>query len=333
VPELSAENASGWLARHSLPSENLRFAELGGGISNKVILAESCGASEGFRAVLKQSLGQLRTETGWHSDRERIFREAAAMRWMAKQVNSGAFTVGSIPRILFEDPPTFTIAMEAAPRGAQMWKTMLFRGEHDCNIARLAGATLGSIISVSLHDQEAERLFGDRTVFDQLRIDPYYRFTASRRPDAAEYIGRLISRSGLRRNSLVHGDWSPKNLLVHGGGLWVIDWEVVHYGDPSFDVGFLLNHLLLKSIAMPQYRVQLAALADAFAEGLATHIPPDCGWILPAALEHLPALLLARVEGKSPAEYLDAGMRERSAALALDLMSRPPASVGEVFLR
>jgi Phosphotransferase enzyme family len=351
VPELSVDNAAASLSRHGLAFENLRFAELGGGISNKVILAENTGSGGGFRAVLKQSLGQLRTETGWHSERERIFREAAAMRWMAEKAESGAFGTfrGSrVPRILFEDPGNFTIAMEAAPPGAEMWKTLLFRGEHDRNVARLAGATLGSMISASLHDPEAERLFGDQTVFDQLRIDPYYRFTASRltagrRPEAAEYIHRLISRSGMRRSSLVHGDWSPKNLLVHHvaqpGSLWVIDWEVVHYGDPSFDVAFLLNHLLLKSIAMPRYGAQLAGLADAFIDGfdglggLSARLPADCDWIVPAALEHLPALLLARVEGKSPAEYLDSEMRDRAAVLALDLMNHPAASVGEVFLR
>ncbi len=333
MSELSADNAAEWLARYSLPFRNLRFAELGGGISNKVILAESISPEAGFRAVLKQSLGQLRTETGWYSDRKRIFREALAMRWMGRKVTSHSPRAGSIPGILFEDQSTFTIGMEAAPSGAEMWKSQLFRGEHDRNMARLAGATLGCMISVSLHEPEAERLFGDQTVFNQLRIDPYYRFTAARRPEAAAYIHDLLSRSWQRREALVHGDWSPKNLLVHGDSLWVIDWEVVHYGDPSFDVGFLLNHLLLKAIAMPQHREQLATLSSEFAEGLSEHLPSGCGWVIPGGLEHLPALLLARVEGKSPAEYLDASMRLRAAALALELMDHPPASAGEVFRR
>ncbi len=127
--------------------------------------------------------------------------------------------------------------------------------------------------------------------------------------------------------SLVHGDWSPKNLLVDGGEVWVIDWEVVHYGDPSFDVAFLLNHLLMKSIAMPRHRAALKGLAGAFVDGLAT------AWAVEAALEHLPALLLARVEGKSPAEYLDAAMQRRARAMALDLMARGAESVEEVFER
>jgi 5-methylthioribose kinase len=317
VSELSTQNAAEWLRRHGLPCESARFTELGGGISNKVILAQ---APE-FRAVLKQSLGQLRTEQGWFSDRSRIFREAAAMRW-----NAGA---GRVPRILFEDPETFTIAMEAAPQGAEMWKTLLFRSEARNETARAAGLALGSMISATWNNADANRTFEDQTVFDQLRIDPYYRFTAEHRPEAADYIRNLIARSAARRLSLVHGDYSPKNILVHGDSVWVIDWEVVHFGDPAFDVGFLLNHLLMKTIAMPRYKDKIASLAEAFLDAL----PREAASVIPAAFEHLPALLLARVDGKSPAEYLDPAMRQRAASLALDLMARPAGSFDEVLAR
>ncbi len=320
MSELSADNAADWLSRQGLPVAGLRFAELGGGISNKVILAEG----PEFRAVLKQSLGQLRTESGWYSDRERIFREAAVMKWLG-----GGFT----PRVLFEERSTFTFAMEAAPAAADMWKTRLFRGDMDDFPARYAGAVLGSMIALSWQNAEADRLFGDQTIFDQLRIDPYYRFTAARRPEAAGYINDLIRRSAARRASLVHGDWSPKNLLVDHDRLWAIDWEVIHYGDPGFDVGFLLNHLLMKSIAMPGHRAALAGLARVFLDSLAARLPSDGDWIVSAGFEHLPALLLARVSGKSPAEYLDNAMRDRASSLALDLMHNPPTEIDEVFAR
>ena len=329
VSELSADNAADWLSRHGLPSAGLRFEELGGGISNKVVLAEGAG----FRAVLKQSLGQLRTEVEWRSDRERILREGAAMRFLGERAAAGRIRGGRIPRLLFEEPGSFTLAMEAAPDGAEMWKTQLFRGEHDSVVARNAGAMLGSIIATSWHDAEAERLFGDQTVFNQLRIDPSYRFTASRRPDVAEYNYRLIARSAQRRVSLVHGDWSPKNLLVGGGTLWAIDWEVIHYGDSSFDVGFLLNHLLMKSIAMPDSRAEFRELAREFLAGLEAELPLGAEWVIPAGLEHVPALLMARVAGKSPAGYLDSAMQLRAEALALDLMRHPAEAAEELFTR
>ena len=300
----------------------MRFSELGGGISNKLVLAEG----PDLRVVLKQSLGQLRTARQWNSDRGRIFREAAAMRW-AQNINDLR-----VPRLLAEDAADFTIAMEAAPANAEMWKTQLFRGEFRREIAHTAGVAFGSMIQSSRNSAEAQHLFGDQSVFDELRIDPYYRYTAAQCPEAAGYIGRLMERSGQRRVSLVHGDWSPKNLLVAGSEVWVIDWEVVHYGDPSFDVAFLLNHLLMKSIAMPQHRTALKSLASAFVDGLSID-GFNTDWAVEAAIAHLPALLLARVEGKSPAEYLDAAMRRRARDLALNLMHHAPQSVEEVFKR
>ncbi len=322
VPELSVENAAEWLARHNLPTAGVHFAELGGGISNKVILAES----PGFRAVLKQSLGQLRTQSTWLSDRSRILREAQAMRWLQGKCPN-------VPRILFGEPDTFTIAMEAAPANAAMWKTQLFGGKLDRTLAHTAGTALASIISASWHNPEAERIFGDQTVFDELRLDPYYRFAAASRPEAADYIQALLNRTSQRRVSLVHGDWSPKNLLVAETNLWVIDWEVVHYGDPSFDVGFLLNHLLLKSLAMPQHHAALASLAESFLEGLASGLPNDAIWVIAAGFEHLPALMLARVDGKSPAEYLNSEMRSQARDTALALMKYPVQSTKELFSR
>lgn len=325
MPELSAENAAEWLSRHGLPTVDVRFTELGGGISNKVIGADG----PGIRLVLKQALGRLRTAVEWESDRTRIVREAGALRWLGNRK-----TTGYIPRLIFEEPTTFTLAMESAPAGFEMWKTRLFRGEFDRGVARLAGVTLGEIIAASWGHAEAERLFGDQTVFKQLRLEPYYRFAAASRAEATAYIDGLIDRSSRRRVSLVHGDWSPKNLLVGEGQLWVIDWEVVHYGDPSFDAAFLLNHLLLKSIAMPQHREALRDLAGAFADGLCEALPLDARWVLPAALDHLPALLLARVAGKSPVEYLtDVGMKKRVEGMASELMRRPAATPEEIFSR
>lgn len=311
-------NAVQWLEHFCGPLQDASARELGGGVSNVVTLVEA----RGLRAVVKQSLGKLRVEEEWRSDRDRIFREAAAMRFLAGKIRGGR-----VPDVIAEDHENFAIAMEAAPAAAEMWKTRLFGGDFDERPARAAGEMLASMISRTWRDEEAERLFGDTRVFEQLRVDPYYRFTAERRPEAAEYIERLIACSAARRVSLTHGDWSPKNLLVGAGETWAIDWEVIHFGDPSFDAGFLMNHLLLKSIAMPQWRREFGHLADLFVESLGG------GWIVEAALEHLPALLLARVDGKSPAEYLDETGRERGRALALDLMRHPAGSIPEVFAR
>ena len=324
VTDLSPGNAAAWLTRHGMPAGDARFNELGGGVSNTVIQVEG----PAFRAVLKQSVGKLRVEQEWLADRGRIFREAAAMRWVEGRLHGGR-----APGILWEDRENFAIAMESAPAGAEMWKNRLFGGEFEAACAAAAGTMLGSLIGASWNDPEARRIFGDRTVFRQLRIDPYYRFTAGIAPEHADYFHDLIRRSDARQVSLVHGDWSPKNLLVSREGVWAIDWEAIHFGDPSFDTGFLLNHLLLKSIAMPQHRAELAHLAEVFTAALAEELPAGAEWVEDAAFEHLPALLLARVDGKSPAEYLDAGMCDRARSIARDLMRHPTAVVTEVFRR
>ncbi len=114
------------------------------------------------------------------------------------EFGSGAYLSGSggdagaqgvhglrVPRPLCEDPADFTIAMEAAPARAEMWKTQLFRGEFRPEIACAAGVALGAMIAASWRSVEAEHLFGDQAVFDELRIDPYYRYTAAQCPEAA----------------------------------------------------------------------------------------------------------------------------------------------------
>lgn len=324
LPDLQIETAAEWLRKHGYDPAHCRFTELGGGVSNTVILADA----PQYRLVIKQSLGKLRVAETWESDRGRIFREAAAMKWLSPRISQAA-----IPRLLIEDRENFAIAMQSAPAAAEMWKTRLFRCELHPADAAAAGSTLGQVIAASWQNPEAREIFGDRTVFDQLRIDPYYQFTAKRHPDLAPYFHALIERSSHRAVSLVHGDWSPKNLLLDGNELWAIDWEVVHFGDPAFDIGFLLNHLLLKSIALPQYRAGFEELAHTFLSSLVRELPADAHEVVPNAFEHLPALLIARADGKSPAEYLDDAGRERARSIGQSLIAKPAHSTKDVFQR
>ena len=106
---------------------------------------------------------------------------------------------------------------------------------------------LGTLIRESWHSSEMAGLFADIQIFEELRLDPYYRRLSKISPDLAPHFNRLIETCRTRRVSLVHGDWSPKNILSFNGRAMAIDFEVIHFGDPSFDAAFLLNHLLLKT--------------------------------------------------------------------------------------
>jgi 5-methylthioribose kinase len=321
--ELDTSNAAGYLRARGIRGEAPRITALGGGVSNTVLLVETSDR----RFVLKQALAKLRVQDDWFSDRERVFREAAAMRWAAPHLPAG-----SVPEVLFEDRENGLFAMTAAPRDAQNWKSLLLEGRADDGVASAAGGVLATIAAASWRDRESERVFGDQTVFDQLRLDPYYRTTASRHPELRAQFEELMRESALRRVSLVHGDWSPKNFLVSPGGVMVIDFEVTHFGDPAFDSAFLLNHLLLKSFYRPQWSGEFARLAGRFWAAYCAGLPAGSEWIEQATLRHLGCLMLARVDGKSPAEYLtDAGLRERVRDFARKLILAPPPSVAQAF--
>ena len=299
--------------------------ELGGGVSNTV-LAVTIGES---RLVLKQSLPKLRVEQDWFSDPGRIFRESDALRSLAPHLPAG-----SVPEVLFEDRDNFAFAMSAAPDCAETWKAQLMRGEIRPGTGARIGEMLAAIIRASWRDEAWEARFGDQTVFDQLRLDPYYRSTARVHPELAPHFARLMRESAALRVSLVHGDWSPKNFLVStDGGVMAIDFEVIHFGDPAFDTAFLLNHLALKTVARPGDKAGYRGAALEFWESLTAGLPAGCDWLEEVTLGHLGALMLARVDGKSPVEYLGADSRARVRAAARDLILRPPARVAEVFDR
>ncbi|MEZ5401499.1 MAG: phosphotransferase [Bryobacteraceae bacterium] len=307
-PALSALNLPPYLASRGLPGP-WSVRELGGGVSNIVLLAES----PAMRLVVKQSLGQLRVEEEWLADRERIFRECDALRLLAPHLPPA-----SLPAVVFEDRENFVFAMEAAPAAARDWKSHLLAGRCDPSVA----AHAGRIFAALARAPETEAFAGQHC-FDQLRLDPYYRFTAARHPDLREWFHSRIAacRDG---RGLVHGDFSPKNMLTgHGGNaILLIDFEVIHAGDPAFDAAFLLNHLLLK---MRHGIAACRGLALAFWEKARAAVDER------STIAHLGCLHLARVDGKSPAEYLTASEREETRRAARTLIAHPPESIEEIF--
>ena len=314
---LTEDNALAYLAeRHWPGAPQATITPLGGGVSNTVLLAESPGS----RIVCKQALEKLRVEADWRSRPDRTLREADALQAVAPLLPPGA-----VPEILFIDRPNCIYAMAAAPASSTDWKTALLRGQIDPAVASSAGHTLGAIIKGTWQQPVWEAQFGDQTVFDELRLDPYYRFTAARHPDCAPHFEQLIASCNTRRVSLVHGDWSPKNLLTTESGVMAIDFEVVHYGNPCFDTGFLLCHLVLKSIHMPAHAPALKACAHAFWDALA--LPQE----LPGTIAHLGGLLLARADGKSPAEYLTPPERDHLRRTAKRIIKTPPESIEKIW--
>jgi aminoglycoside phosphotransferase (APT) family kinase protein len=287
---------------------------LGGGVSN-IVLAVTTAQQ---RVVLKQALPRLRVVREWLAKRERALAEARALALAV------ALAPGSSPRVLDVDPDRCALTIEAAPADWLTWKERLFDGAADTATA----ARLGELLA-GWHRGTSEQDAGldEWDSFEQLRIDPYYREAARRHPDLAETIIGYVDAMAAGRVCLVHGDFSPKNILLGDSGLWVIDFEVAHRGDPAFDVAFLLTHLSLKAIVLPELRTELLACAAAFDVAYREAAPP---LVAEYVLGHVGCLMLARVDGKSPVEYLDDAAQVRARAVARSLLAAPPGSLAEL---
>jgi 5-methylthioribose kinase len=303
---ITHENLPAYLVRRGLVSgdEGVMVRELGGGVSNIVLLAEWPRDPQ-RRWVVKQSLEKLRVKDDWRSERERIFREAESIQALRPVLGEAA-----LPRVIHIDRGNFLFVMTAAPAGSLVWKDMLLGRRADGHVAREAGLLLARMINGSRHNRVLESRFSDRRVFEQLRLDPYYRTTASRHPELGREFENLIETSLGIRVSLVHGDYSPKNLLVRGSRIFLIDFEVIHWGDPAFDAAFLLNHLFLKAFHLPQIDRDFMELIREFWNVLTEALGSvDFGTLGRSGFEawamtHLGGLMLARIDGKSPVEYI-----------------------------
>ncbi len=301
---------------------------LAGGVSNRTVLVQR---SSGEAWVLKQALARLRVAVDWFSSPARVHREALGLRWLAAIAPAGA-----IPRLVFEDRAAHLLAMEAVPEPHENWKQVLLRGGMQPAHIVAFGQLLGTIHRRSQErSRELRTVFDDRSFFESLRLEPYYRYTAGQVPAAGPFLDALIADTGRQRLSLVHGDYSPKNVLIHQGRLVLLDFEVIHFGDPAFDLGFSLTHLLSKAHHLAAQRPAFAAAARQYWRVYVDTLGP-VAWgggragLEERAVRHTLACLLARVAGRSPLEYLDANARERQKRAVLDLLAAAPPSVPEL---
>jgi 5-methylthioribose kinase len=303
--------ASGRIAADEVPT----VRTLSGGVSNRTVLLERAG---GEAWVLKQALPKLRVDVEWYCSPQRIHREAIGMRWLCRLAPPGTIT-----RFLFEDRTLNLLAMEAVAEPHENWKAMLLAGRLDTDHVEQFAFLLRAIHRNALsHIERLKQAFGDRSFFEALRLEPYYEYTATRVPQAREFLSRLAEETRARSETLVHGDYSPKNVLVRNGQLVLLDHEVAHLGDPAFDLGFSLAHLLSKAHHLPRQRAEFANAALLYWQAYEGERQLE-----QRAVCHTLACLLARVSGRSPLEYLDGNERMRQQRAVLSLLARPTRGI------
>jgi tRNA A-37 threonylcarbamoyl transferase component Bud32 len=305
--------------------ERPAMRNLGGGVSNRTVLVER---STGEAWVLKQALEKLRVPVDWYSSPERIHREAMGLRWLEQLAPPGTITP-----LVFEDLDHHLIAMQAVPQPHHNWKTLLLQGRLHRTHVEQFGRLLGTIhIKAYERRDEVAPLFDDRSFFESLRIEPYYSYAAAQVPSAADFLGALISDTRAHRETLVHGDYSPKNTLIYRDGLVLLDHEVIHFGDPAFDLGFSLTHLLSKAHHVRDQRKAFADGADLYWQTYSQTVG-DIDWardVEERAVRHTLACLLARVCGRSTLEYLDPTERARQREVVLALIPDGPANLPDL---
>ena len=256
---------------------------------------------------------------------ERVFAE---IDWLK---TAGEIAPKNVPKVIGQDEATKSFVMEYLAGDHVGWKAELLAGRIDRTIAGAVADVIGRIHAGTAHSPTHASRFATDDNFYAIRLEPYLGETARVHPALAPRMMDLIERTRNTRLALVHGDLSPKNILVGANGPVLLDAECAWYGDPAFDVAFLLNHLLLKSAWMPQH---LAAFMDSFDVFVSSYFP-HVKFEAPDELESriatlLPALTLARVDGKSPAEYLDEGAQNSIRSAAIALLRNPVASLHDV---
>jgi len=276
---------------------------------------------------VKRALAKLRVDAEWHAPVERSLYEA---RWMrcAHHVVPGA-----VPELLGHDAISGTLAMTYLPPAEYpLWKTQLRDGHADRGFAAETASVLARIHSATArHPAVADEFPTDQIFFD-IRLEPYLLASARVHPEVAAALEELVTATQANKRALVHGDISPKNILAGPHGAVFLDAECAWWGDPAFDIAFCLNHLLLKCLWVPFAAADFLACFDAFSR----RYPSLVDWEAASALEAraarlLPGLFLARVDGKSPVEYIThEADKDRVRHVARALLRHPPDRLAEI---
>ena len=291
------------------------FTPLEGGVSSDIWKVDVAD-----RAIcVKRALAKLKVEGDWHAPVERNAFEVA---WMQK---AASIAPGSAPEILAHDPASGMFAMTYLdPADCKLWKSELRAGRADPDFASRCGHVLGTIHCETAGDAEVAARFATDEIFHAIRLEPYLEATAACHADVAGRLHELSAITAANRIVLVHGDVSPKNILVTADGPVFLDAECAWFGDPAFDLAFCLNHFLLKCLWTPAAAEGFLTCFDAMASAYVETAGAALEAVECRTAHLLPGLFLARVDGKSPVEYLsDAADIERVRRVSKALLNEP----------
>jgi 5-methylthioribose kinase len=306
--------------------DNLRFHLFPGGVSGNVVLASDGKTS----LIVKQALPKLKVKENWECDPGRMLMEHKALEVYAR------ITPGNVPKPVFYDMDNHIMIREAAPEDCSNWKEDLLSGRLDFQVARKAVEALALVHNQAASDEEIRKTFRNNKVFYDLRVNPYIEWVvAEKYPELKENAAPVIDMLMNQKITLVHGDYSPKNILVSGSNIFILDMEVAHIGHPAFDLAFFFTMFVCKSVKnklwADAYLNMLVYMYNLYFHEI-NCMNPDV--LRRDTLITLAFIILARVDGKSPAEYItgddDKNLIRR---FAFEEIKHPSSSLAEMISR
>ncbi|MGI9336670.1 MAG: phosphotransferase [Gammaproteobacteria bacterium] len=319
VDVLAALRRLGLAGRSEVPV----FGELTGGVASDIWRVDL----ETGPVCVKRALAKLRVDAEWYAPVERNLYE---VRWFEV---AGEVAPAAVPGVMGRDEAAGLFVMDYLdPADHRLWKAELLAGRVDAGVAGEVGERLARIHAGTAGRADVAVRFPTDAIFHAIRLEPYLEATAAAHPELASALFALSADTARTKLTLVHGDVSPKNIQIGPGGPLFLDAECAWYGDPAFDVAFCLNHLLLKCLVRRDATEALLASFDALSKAYLAGV----NWeprprIDERAARLLPGLMLARVDGKSPVEYLtQASDRSTVRNVAKALLRVPPAKLASV---
>jgi len=291
------------ISRGLIASADAKVTPLAGGVSCDIYLIEDGDK----RFVLKRALAKLRVKDDWFADVNRNRYEQDYLDY------AGSIMPANFPKILHRDNDHGFFTMEYLGDEYVNWKKMMLAGNHESKHAISAAMTLACIHQRSWNDPDVRARFATDQNFYDLRIEAYILTTGRRNPALKAMFDEEAKRLASTHLCLVHGDYSPKNMLIsESKGLMVLDCEVAWFGDPAFDVAFLLNHLMLKMLLFRRDADRLLnMILQAWSFYIRGFTSQQQEGLEDRTCRLLLMLMLARIDGKSPVEYLREDVQHR----------------------